>query len=79
MDKSGKGHGPRCMICRKFFTPNPRLGDRQRCCGEKKCRQEYKNQWQREKYKSDMQYRRPGRIRRPITREPGFPRQAIRH
>ncbi len=63
MDKSNKSHGPRCIICQKFFTPNPRLGDRQRCCGEKKCRQEYKNQWQREKYKSDMQYRKSVKIR----------------
>ena len=28
----------RCLICRKGFKPDPRLGDRQRTCDEPKCR-----------------------------------------
>ena len=54
MGKDGEGHGPRCKICQRFFTPDPRQGDRQRCCGGKPCRQEYKNLWQREKYARDL-------------------------
>jgi len=30
-----------CRICRKWFTPNPRLGDRQRTCGAATCQQEW--------------------------------------
>ena len=30
----------RCLICRKGFKPDPRLGDRQRTCDEPKCRSE---------------------------------------
>ncbi len=54
MDKGSEGHGPRCMICQRFFTPDPRQGDRQRCCGRQCCRQQYKNLWQRKKYASDL-------------------------
>ena len=28
----------RCEFCGRFFTPDPRLGDRQRCCRRAKCR-----------------------------------------
>lgn len=30
-----------CRICRKWFVPNPRLGDRQKTCGCEEC----KRQW----------------------------------
>jgi hypothetical protein len=30
----------RCVICKKGFVPNARLGDRQRTCDEAKCRHE---------------------------------------
>jgi hypothetical protein len=36
--------GP-CRICRRWFTPNPRLKDRQKTCGDAKC----KRQWHRKK------------------------------
>lgn len=26
-----------CRICRKWFTPNPRVGDRQKTCGDHEC------------------------------------------
>jgi len=26
-----------CRICRKWFVPDPRVGDRQKTCGAKKC------------------------------------------
>lgn len=34
-----------CRICRRWFTPHPRLGDRQRTCGDPQCRKE----WHRKK------------------------------
>lgn len=34
-----------CSICRRWFTPHPRLKDRQRTCGDPEC----KNEWHRRK------------------------------
>lgn len=60
------GHGSKCVICGRFFTPDPRLGARQKCCGRPRCRQEYKNRWQKAKYDRDGKFRTAvkGRIRR---------------
>ena len=30
-----------CRICGKWFMPNPRLGDRQKTCGAKLCKQQW--------------------------------------
>ncbi len=32
-----------CRICRKWFTPNPRVGDRQKTCGNNECMSEWHN------------------------------------
>jgi len=58
MDIRGSGHGPQCVICEKFFTPDPRLGDRQKCCGRPECRQKYKNRWHQAKYAADAGFRK---------------------
>ncbi len=34
-----------CRICRRWFTPNPRLKDRQKTCGDASCKRE----WHRKK------------------------------
>jgi hypothetical protein len=34
-----------CRICRRWFTPNPRLKDRQKTCGDAQCKKE----WHRKK------------------------------
>ena len=34
-----------CRICRRWFTPNPRLKDRQKTCGDGTC----KRQWHRKR------------------------------
>jgi hypothetical protein len=34
-----------CRICRRWFTPNPRLGDRQKTCADPYCKKE----WHRKK------------------------------
>jgi len=30
-----------CRICRRWFIPHPRLGERQRTCGDSHCRKEW--------------------------------------
>ena len=30
-----------CRVCRRWFTPNQRLGDRQRTCGDRECQREW--------------------------------------
>ena len=30
-----------CRICRKWFSPNPRLGERQKTCGAKECKKKW--------------------------------------
>ena len=35
-----------CRICRRWFTPNPRLKGRQKTCGNAKCKRE----WHKKKY-----------------------------
>ena len=30
----------KCLFCGKFFTPDPRAGDRQKACHREKCRKE---------------------------------------
>ncbi len=40
-----------CRICRKWFAPNPRVGDRQKTCGAKECQDKWHakkcSQWNR--------------------------------
>ncbi|HIP38337.1 MAG TPA: hypothetical protein EYG88_02935 [Desulfocapsa sulfexigens] len=41
-----------CRICRKWFAPNPRVGNRQKTCGAKECRDKWHakkcSQWNRQ-------------------------------
>jgi hypothetical protein len=30
-----------CRICKKWFSPDPRLGDRQKTCGDKECQRSW--------------------------------------
>ena len=30
-----------CRICRKWFSPDPRVGDRQKTCGKKECQRKW--------------------------------------
>ena len=57
------GHGPQCEVCKRFFTPTPRSGDRQRCCGRARCRCEYKKRWRQKKYLSNEQFREKEKAR----------------
>jgi len=37
MGENRKSNKRPCRICRKWFTPHPRLGDRQKTCGKESC------------------------------------------
>ena len=41
-----------CRICKKWFAPHPRLGDRQKTCGSKECQKKWHSkkcaQWNRQ-------------------------------
>jgi hypothetical protein len=36
-----------CSVCRRWFQPNPRVGERQRTCGSADCRRAHKRRTQR--------------------------------
>ncbi len=44
-----------CTICRRWFRPNPRVGDRQRACGRPQCQTA-----RRKKTQADWRDRNPG-------------------
>jgi len=77
MGANGGAIDRRCAVCQRFFTPNPRLGDRQKLCGRKTCRQQYKNQWQRDEYVKNSRFRRNvfRRVRRWRWNHPGYSRR----
>jgi len=56
-------HRPQCEICHRVFTPDPRSGDRQKCCGRVRCRREYKKRWRQAKYFENEQFREDEKAR----------------
>ena len=58
-----------CRICRKWFAPHPRAGDRQHVCGDPRCQRERNRRacasWRR-RYPD---YDREDRLRRRLVRE----------
>lgn len=59
----------RCEICRIRFHPNPRLGKRQKTCGEQKCqkahRARYRRQYRKANRKIDWEYQAKRKDNRP--------------
>jgi len=41
MGENRKSNKRPCRICRKWFTPDPRLGDRQKTCGKETCKRKW--------------------------------------
>ena len=41
MGENRKSNKRPCRICRKWFTPDPRLGDRQKTCGKEACKRKW--------------------------------------
>ena len=44
--KKRKRRSRPCSVCGRWFEPNPRVGDRQRTCGDARCRKEQKRRTQ---------------------------------
>jgi len=42
--RSWKRRTKQCVVCRKHFLPHPRVGERQRTCGDAECRREVHQQ-----------------------------------
>ena len=45
-----------CKYCGKLFTPDPRVGDRQKCCGSPSCKAERKKEANRNWRKKNPEY-----------------------
>ena len=45
-----------CKYCGKLFTPDPRVGDRQKCCGSPACKAERKKEADRNWRKKNPEY-----------------------
>ncbi len=41
MGERNRGKKRPCRVCRKWFVPNPRLGDRQQTCGSEACQRKW--------------------------------------
>jgi len=60
-----------CRICRRWFTPNPRVKDRQKTCGGASCKRE----WHRKKCsdwnKQNTDYYRTNYLQKKLEEETG--------
>ena len=52
-----------CKICRKWFLPNPRAGDRQRTCSEPACQRERHRRACSDWHRRNPDYDRESRLR----------------
>jgi len=63
-----------CRICRRWFQPHPRAGDRQRVCGGSQCQRERHRRaceaWRRENAAEDKEDRLRRRLREPVPAGP---------
>jgi len=67
-----RAHSVRCVCCKKSFKPNPRLGQRQKTCGDSKCRLFQRARYRR-RYRDDNSEAEAGyRNKQKEFREPGF-------
>lgn len=58
-----------CLICRKWFLPNPRVGVRQQVCSEKSCQKE-RHRRNCEKWRDqNPDYDRENRVRKKLIQD----------
>ncbi len=62
-----------CRICRKWFVPHPRAGDRQRACSAASCQSERHRKACEAWRGRQPEYDREDRLRRRLVREEGGP------
>ena len=58
-----------CRICRKFYRPNARVGDRQKTCGLDACRKAWRKRKNQEAYRKARGYHRGHALRRKLSSE----------
>lgn len=63
-----KSRSKPCCICRKRFTPNTRLGDRQKTCGSQPCKTERKRRVQAQWASDNADYWTERRLREQAAR-----------
>jgi len=63
-----KNRSKPCCICRKRFIPSPRLGERQKTCGEQACRTERKRRVQARWSRKNADYWTERRLREQAAR-----------
>ena len=61
--ESSSNAGTECAICKRAFAPDPRSGDKQKCCGRARCRREYKKLWRRRKYALNAEFQAEEKVR----------------
>ena len=66
--KSRKRRSKPCSICRRWFTPNPRVGYRQRTCLRPECRNEQKRKRQQKFAALNPEYFTERRLREQVER-----------
>jgi len=66
-----------CCCCGKIFTPNPKLGKRQKTCGRKACKKELnrQNQTQWRTRNSDYHKGRYPYLKTWLIKQPGYLKQ----
>lgn len=52
-----------CRVCRRWYRPDPRLGDRQRTCGSKECKREWNRRLCAKRRHREKGYDRECRLR----------------
>jgi len=64
-----------CKYCGKPFTPDPRVGDRQKCCGSPVCKSERKKEADRNWRKKNPEYfkgRYETYLKKWLEKHPGY-------
>jgi len=71
-----------CRICRRWFQPHPRAGDRQRVCGETQCQRERHRRackaWHSENAAEEKEDRLRRRLREPAPTGPRAVKAGLR-
>lgn len=59
-----------CRVCRCWFSPNPRLKDRQKTCGKKSCQKEWHRRKSAQWNKKNADYFRANYLQKKLSRLP---------
>ena len=63
-----------CRVCRKFYRPHVRVGDRQKTCTQEACRKAWRSRKNKEAYRKERGYHRDHALRKKLEHEREKPR-----